>query len=228
MKVAVYTLTRDRLKYTQHCFETLQKRAGCAYDHFVLDNGSADGTQDWLRRNVGLFKHIHLLNENVGISAGSNRAIEMIQHSDAYDLIIKMDNDCEVISENMIGQMVEIFSDVQKFSARFVLSPRVEGIVNQPTRARYTTLGGRRVGITGIVGGLFLVASVAVLCTYRYDENLPLAWGQDDMFCKWFKSQGGEVGYVEGLVVNHFETTGGQAERYPDYFKRKWAEEKRE
>ena len=45
MKFAVLTLTRDRLEYTQHCFETLRQNAGCDYDHYVLDQGSEDGTR---------------------------------------------------------------------------------------------------------------------------------------------------------------------------------------
>jgi GT2 family glycosyltransferase len=46
MNVAVLTLTRDRLPYTQHCFATLKENAGCDYDHIVLDQGSTDGTAE--------------------------------------------------------------------------------------------------------------------------------------------------------------------------------------
>ena len=47
---AVLTLCRDRLAYTQHCFETLRDNAGCDFDHFVLDQGSMDGTDEWLEQ----------------------------------------------------------------------------------------------------------------------------------------------------------------------------------
>ena len=59
-----------------------------------------------------------------------------------------------------------------------------------------------------------------------YPETLPKAWGQDDHFCNWTKSKGCKVGYIEGLIVNHFETTDGQARRFPEYFERKFKEEK--
>ncbi len=52
---------------------------------------------------------------------------------------------------------------------------------------------------------------------------------QDDVFCKWVRRHGGEVGYVEGLVVEHYRGTDQQAKDFPEYFSRKWSEmEKRE
>lgn len=227
MRVAVYSLTRDRLEYTKYCFESLAAKAGYPYDHFVIDNGSEDGTAVWLKDNSKFFKHLILSDSNLGISAGSNLLLQNIVQRNVYDLVVKFDNDCEVVSENILGQMVEIFSEVGRFSPRYALSPRVAGIINQPYRVRFTQLAGRRVGLTGVIGGLFCVIPISVAVHYKYPESLPLAWGQDDHFCKWFKSQGGEVGYVEGLIVNHYETTDGQCRRYPEYFKRKWKEEGR-
>jgi GT2 family glycosyltransferase len=68
VRIAVVTLTRDRLEYTKHCFETLRVNAGCDYDHFVLDQGSGDGTAEWLIRQDDL--EVVPLAENVGICRG--------------------------------------------------------------------------------------------------------------------------------------------------------------
>ncbi len=57
MRIAVLTLTRDRLDYTQHCFQTLQEFAGCDFDHYVLDQGSTDDTVDCL---VGEYGKAHV------------------------------------------------------------------------------------------------------------------------------------------------------------------------
>ena len=222
MKIAIYTLTRDRLEYTKHCFATLKAQSwGYPYDHFVFDNGSQDGTVDWLRHE---YKPFFLARDdyNKGISLASNILLSEIFHGN-YDLIIKMDNDCEVISPNILQQLTEIFAEAGN---RFILSPRVEGINRQPKRIAHTLLGGRDIGITGIVGGLFHVVPVEVYRKYSYPEGLPLAKGQDDHFCHWANSNGIKTGYVEGLVVNHYETTNGQAQRFPEYFERKWKEEK--
>lgn len=234
MRIAIYTLTRDRLEYTKHCFQQLKDRAGMEYDHYVVDNGSEDGTQDWLVENRADFRHLILNTKNEGISKASNQALEAIfsVHNQTenlnYDLVIKMDNDCEVLSPNMLGQVAEIYQDIKSrpFEAGYVLSPYVEGINRQPTRGGTTMKGGRQIGLTAIVGGLFHIVPGHIYKEYRYPEQLPKAWGQDDHFCDWVKKQGGQVGYIEGLKVNHYETTAGQAERFPEYFARKREEEK--
>jgi hypothetical protein len=143
-----------------------------------------------------------------------------------FDLVCKVDNDCEIISENILGQIAEIYSLLPPMGPQYVLSPRVEGIVNQPKRVRETQLGGRRVGLTSIVGGLFHCVPAKVYQQYRYPTNLPLGWGQDDNFCAWARSKGCEVGYIEGLIVNHYLTTDGQAKQDLPYFERKWSEER--
>jgi len=92
MKIAIYTLTRDRLEYTEHCFASLKAQSwGYPYDHFVFDNGSQDGTVDWLRNE---YKPFFLARDdyNKGISLASNILLSEIFHGN-YDLIIKMDND---------------------------------------------------------------------------------------------------------------------------------------
>lgn len=230
MKIAVYSLTRDRLDYSKICFASLQEKAGVEFDHYVLDNNSTDGTKDWLLNQYNYNHDKSYLNyyadSNLGISKASNKLLDIIFKSDKnYDLICKVDNDALIISDNILGQISEIYRDMLPYSCKFVLSPRVEGIVNQPRRIRDFNISGRRIGQVGIVGGLFHCVPAEVYKEYRYPENLPLAKGQDDHFCDWFNKRGGAIGYIEGLIVEHYEGTNKQAERYPDYFKRKFEEE---
>lgn len=227
LRIAVYSLCRDRLDYTKICLASLQEKAGIQFNHLVVDNGSTDGTQEWLQKEYcASNKKCILLSKNHGISKASNIALNAIFASSDPDIVVKFDNDCLVKSENILGQIVEIYKDMGPYHAKFALSPRVEGIARQPTRANYFMFGGRRIGQTGIIGGLFHCVPASVYKDYRYPENLPLAKGQDDHFCDWFRKRGGEVGYIEGLVVEHYEGTNAQALRYPEYFKRKFEEEK--
>jgi hypothetical protein len=141
-----------------------------------------------------------------------------------YDLLVKVDNDCLLVSSNVIKQMVEVYQDLwsRNFAAQWVLSPRVSGLRKQPERARNVMFGGRRVGVVGIVGGIFQFIPKPVLqFGFRYPEDLRLGTGQDDYFCDWFLRQGGYCGYVEGLEVQHYLTTDGQEVEMPEYFERK-------
>ena len=67
MKIAIYTLTRDRLLYTKQTFVSLWEHAGYPFDHFIVDNGSTDGTPEWLTENAGRFRALLLQPENPGI-----------------------------------------------------------------------------------------------------------------------------------------------------------------
>lgn len=227
MKVALYTLTRERIDYTKHCFGQLREKAGYEFDHFVVDNGSEDDTQRWLTAEYQQeYEGVRVIknDRNMGISVGSNQALDYI--GSGYDLIFKMDNDCEVVYDGIIARIVRLYESTPPLRRELFLSPRVEGIVNQPKRARSTMVDDVEIGITGIIGGLFHVMRADTYQQFRYDESLPLAQGQDQQVCAWFRKQGGELGYMEPIVVQHYETTAGQAARYPEYFERKWEEEK--
>lgn len=226
MKIAIYTLTRDRLQYTKDCFTSLWQNAGMPFDHYVFDNGSEDGTREWLMHEYTCtFSQTSFTNH--GISVASNFMVRHIL-MDNYDIICKFDNDAFIRTPNILPQICDVMREAGE---NWILSPRVEGINKQPKRARNVEIAGHPVGVTAIVGGLFHVVPAAVYRRYMeqggYPESLPLAKGQDDHFCHWFKTtQKGNCGYIEDIVVEHYETTDGQAKRYESYFERKWREEK--
>lgn len=221
MRIAVYTLTRDRAAYSEHCFNRLWDYAGYPFDHFVIDNGSTDDTATWLAENRQRFKAVMLLPDNAGISRASNLALDII--GSGYDIIVKLDNDCEIVTPGLFQEMVKVY----EFAGRpLLLSPRVEGINRQPKRVYNIHAGHYTIGRTGIVGGLCHWLPAATYQRYRYPETLPKAWGQDDDLCAWCYKQNVEMGYVEALTVNHYEGTDQQSLRFPAYFERKRMEEK--
>lgn len=223
MKIAVYTLVRERLEYTQQAFDSLWDQVGVEIDHYVVDNYSQDNTKDWLEKYRHKFSWVFYNSENLGISLSSNQALDAILQSKiSYDYIVKMDNDCQLLSSNLFLEMTEV---MQQLNRSILLSPYVEGIRRQPVREYYETIGKYRIGRTGIVGGLCHWLTSDIYQQYRFPVNLPLAWGQDDDLCSWLYTQKIPVGYVEELKVWHIDTTDGQAKKYPEYFKRKWQEE---
>jgi GT2 family glycosyltransferase len=223
MKVAIYTLTRERLDYTKHCFRVLEQKAGYPFHHYVIDNGSLDGTPEWLKAHRAPNFRLFCNARNLGISKASNQALELIGGS--YDLIAKFDNDCEVVTDKLLARIVNLYYRAGATATQYVLSPRVVGIDVQPHRVGMMTLSEMRIGLTSVVGGLFHVVPYQLYARYRYPDAMAKAQGQDQHFCAWVRRMGGKTGYVEDLVVNHYETTKGQALRYPEYFRRKRQEE---
>lgn len=219
MKVAVLSLTRDRLEFTKHCFQTLAENAGCEYDHYVWDNGSTDGTVEWLREQPF---HVFIAGVNNGISAAMNHLLRTAEHEaqppfEPYDVIVKFDNDCELLTPNALRDICELV-----YTYGLLLSPQILGLRQPPaTIGRPLSLGGALVDEKAQIGGIFLAAPASLYDDFRYSETNPL-WGGDDVeVCAWWRARGGKCGYVQGYEAAHYQTTDGQHERFPEYFARK-------
>lgn len=213
MNILAMTLTRDRLSFTQHCFDTVREFAGCDFDWWVLDNGSTDGTQDWLKHQPDI--NTILLNENVGIGQGLNRILDAAGPEN-YDAIIHLDNDLELTQRNTLRDLCEL---VVKGDA--ILSPRILGLNNPPQHTRELQIDGEVILDVPQIGGICLTVPAWLHDTYRYPAELPL-WGLDDAhICATFRQLGGTCGYVKRLEAWHYLGTNGQRAADVPYFVRK-------
>lgn len=218
MRIAVLTLTRDRASYTRHCFNSLLANAGCDFDHYVLDQASEDDTLEVLAEYRP--HRLLLMDENIGVTRGLNTLLDVA--GDDYDVYVKFDNDCELVTADTLKTV----SEVVHSNPNWLISPHIHGLQNPPSVAAVALLNGQRVGVTGIIGGIFLAASRQVFVDhgYRHNPANPL-YGNDDVdICQWLRTKGGSVGYLLDFPAWHYKTTDGQQADLPDYFTRKFAE----
>jgi len=224
-RVAFYTLTYDRLGYTKKSFSSLRKTAGYKYSHFVVDNGSKDGTVEWLKKNIDKDKLI-LNKDNKGISKASNQAVDLITESGKYDIIVKWDNDCIGLTKGWLTKMVEIWQS----NHMIALSCYVQGLVNNPggaTRLAYGTIRKEFMGITKHLGGICHFVGASAYDKFRWDDESFLHGVQDMEFSQHLMFSSYTQGYLENYLVSHGPTdTAQQKVDYPDYFKRR-VDEKR-
>lgn len=224
-KIAVFSLTKNRLYYSQTCFKSLKEKAGYPFFHIVVDNGSTDGTIEWLEKE---YKPDYLIknSENKGISVAQNQAVSYLLKKVKPDIIIAVDNDCLLISDDIFKVIVEIF----KKNKMVCLSPYVEGLRDNPggaPRRRYGNLGGQFIGITDHVGGIFkATSSKPFIDGFRWTEDVPKHAFQDLEFSQYLVKHHYTLGYLENLRVEHFEGTTAQHERYPSYYKLRESERK--
>jgi len=100
IKVSVITRVHNNREITKRCIESIQKNTrNIEYEHIVIDNGSTDGTAEYLR---GL-DFILISNEkNAGCAAALNQGIEKA----SGEYVCNVDNDV-VVSENWLEPLVE-------------------------------------------------------------------------------------------------------------------------
>lgn len=235
LRAAVFTFVMDRLDYTKKMASRMTETAGYPFDWFVIDNGSVDGTDEWFkdraRRDAGGKVFYHRNEKNVGIAKAWNQAADLIagkmaapQRTD-YDILIKIDNDCEMMSEGWLKEMIEIFER----NRMVVLSPYVEGLEDSPggvLRQRsgkdpYVLINDRVLGVVPNLGGICFAAPRELYKDFRFEASSFYAGNKDYMLSIYARQNGYTLFYMEELRCYHIDGTLGQQKRYPDYFAEK-------
>lgn len=222
LKIAIFTLTYDRLEYTKLTLNSLRENAGYPYDHFIVDNGSTDGTAQWLMDNKTQYniKGLILNKENVGISKASNQALDRMKTVDKYDIIIKLDNDCLLETKNILLDIMELF----RRNKRLAVSPNIEGLIdNAGGMPRFTNgyIGQSLFGFVEHIGGIFLAVDAGIYDNFRWKEDDFLHGMQDYIFSQYCLKQGIALVYYENHRAMHIDSTYGQKKKFPDYFERR-------
>ena len=97
MFVSVVIPTYNRRPILEKCLLALERQQACPeidrYEVVVVDDGSTDGTPDWLRGAAERFPHVRLIEQSHGGPAeGRNRGVDH-----AYgDVIVFIDSDLVV------------------------------------------------------------------------------------------------------------------------------------
>lgn len=218
-KVAIFSITYDRLEYTKKSFKSLAETTNYPYDHYVVDNGSTDGTVEWLKKHIDPDKLI-LNQKNVGISKASNQAIEMIKKGN-YQCVVKWDNDCIGLTKGWLNKMVDIWVSNRKIA----LSCYVQGLVDNPGGAQrlgFGTLKGELVGVTKHLGGICHFVDIHAYDDFKWDESSFLHGVQDMEMSQYLLFHGFSQGYLENFYVSHGpKGTVQQKVDYKDYFDRR-------
>lgn len=225
-KVAVFTLTYDRLDYTKRMIKSLRSSTEYPFDWFVVDNGSTDGTVAWLKTQDA---KVIYNKENKGISKASNQAIDEIKKGD-YQIIIKVDNDCEFMTKGVIEYIVDFW----KRNHMIYVSPYPEGLVHNPggaPRVGHGFVGDKEWGgdkmiyieVTEHIGGLFAAIDAKAYDSFRWKDKF-LHGNQDREASVEFRRQGYMPCYIPEQRICHMDTTLVQHEVYKDYFERRKSE----
>lgn len=99
--VAIVILTWNGIAVTQRCLDSLRnKTRNVSYRLIVVDNGSTDGTVEWLKAqpDVTLIAN----NENRGFAAGVNQGIAAAPPD--HDILL-LNNDTEIIEETWLAHL---------------------------------------------------------------------------------------------------------------------------
>jgi len=191
-KVAAITLTFNRLELTKQMVEAFYKTASVDY-HLFIDNGSTDGTQEWL---ADKYDHV-LFEKNMGIAYAFASAVRSI---DGYDFILKLDNDVVPVTDDIVNKMLKFY---ESNNMMFVASP-TDLLLDKnfaPHSISKARLNGYNVEYVTHTGGAFQLIPIEV-CKKLCDDYRHLRQG-DYAIGKFFIKMGYRPVYLRDLEMKH-------------------------
>jgi len=220
MKVAIFSLCKNRFSYTKRTLESLHNKTHIPYEHYIIDQASTDGTLNYLNKHKDIYNlKIYPLGINIGINRGVNFAIDKI--GDEADIILKLDNDVEIETTGWLEKMIKALAP------KSVISPYVKGLIdNRGGVQRYTTIKKLNIGLTPFIGGICMIAHRRAWYedSGGWEFPKPKHAGGDKSFCMKLELAGYKFGYKEDVFIKHIDDTIGQHKKYKNYFEKRKVE----
>jgi len=224
MNIAIYTFTLGRWEYLRKAIDSVNeasKGSNHSIKHFIYSQG-VPFPSDLVKSN-----HIEALETwdmNYGIAEGMNRVIKTFTSA---DLVMKMDDDCKIVSSNFFDHIAEIHT----LMPNMVFSPYPVGLIRNPggppgkrhevkySKSLDTYYTFRYVDH---IGGFARIAPYNLVKNWEYVPDLFLgaSGNEDGQHSSKCIQNSIPMTYLENaIIVEHQESTLGQHERYKNYFK---------
>ncbi len=118
-KVYIIIVTYNAMKWAEKCFSSLRK-SSIPIQCIVVDNGSVDGTQDYIRKN---FPEVELIQneKNLGFGKANNIGIEKAYQNGA-DFFYLMNQDAWIF-EDSIAKLLNVYENYANKDEIGILSP---------------------------------------------------------------------------------------------------------
>jgi len=199
-KILVVTITYNRLEVTKKYLGELRAKAGYDFEHIIVDNGSTDGTVDWLREmcyNV-------ITNEcNEGIVSAWLKGVKFARlQGFEPDFVVKFDNDCEIVTEGILARIMAFYEQCGEYcvtapSDLNILPDYVPAQVNDVNK-----VGDFNVRFTTHIGGMFAVMPIEAFDDMAKEND---GKGIEKDICRggFWRRDGFQCIYLTDLEVKH-------------------------
>lgn len=195
--IVVFTITCNRIDLTKKYLFELKKKAGVRFRHIIIDNGSTDGTVEYLSK---LGYEIISFEENIGIHPAMIYAIDYIIKKYNPEYIVKYDNDCEIHTENILKHILNFYESGCK--SRVVAPLDLQILPKQyPKKILEKKEHGFNIQYVGHVGGIFKVIPKLAAKTL-ITKGIDIKHG--DLFRGRFWIQNGfDMIYLTDIKISH-------------------------
>ncbi len=217
-KVSVITRCYNRLEYTSMCIRSIRHLTDYEdYNHIIIDQGSTDGTKEWLNSLIkeGFYKLKIKNNEkNTGDAGGMLDGYKLVGEDCKY--IMQFDNDCEVITENYLENLVNVMDTNPKIG---VIMLKRNGVTRNIHPKNVRKINNVSLGDIPKATCCMMIRKELLDKINIWYTNEKIGWGFT--ISQKIKSMGYSVLKSLDIQVNHIDggnSKPGQPQKYPTYF----------
>ena len=231
---SIIILTHNQLEHTKLCLQSIKKYTPQPYELILVDNGSTDGTLDYLRKYANDHSNVRVIanKENLGFAAGNNQGLALA----GGDYLLLLNNDT-VVTEGWLAHMLSVF---ERYSEVGIVGP-VSNYVSGPQQvkeASYQSLKkmphfakqwsaahmGQTVEFYRVVGFCLLAKREVIDRIGGLDEQFGSGNFEDDDFCLRAAVAGYKARIAQDAFIHHTgsQTFKGAGINYQQSLLRNW------
>ncbi|UCH09868.1 MAG: glycosyltransferase [Fidelibacterota bacterium] len=239
--VSIIILTHNAVDYTRRCVDSIQQHTNYPHEIIFVDNGSTDGTKDYLRSIAVSNPNCRLIDNetNLGFAAGNNQGVSAARG--AYVLLLNND---VIVGDGWLESLVNALERDERIGLVGPITNYISGrqrLADIPYKSDAEYFGFAatvRTANRGKVTPRRRIAGFAILTRKSlYDElgGLDEDFGsgnfEDDDFCLRAREKGYAIMVDESTYLHHFGSRsfvenridyGASLKRNEKLFRTKW------
>jgi GT2 family glycosyltransferase len=194
--ISILVLTFNHLDKTKQFLELLYKNTKPEFNLVIVDNGSSDGTKDFLEKLEYKNLIVHYNWSNRGIIGGRNQAYRILKNNfEELDKVIFLDND-QFVKKNWDNYYLDLFSlgydivgiEAWKMRSNFLPYCRINSI-----KEEFSYIG---------CGGMMIKNSV-IEDIGLFDVQFNPFYFEDPDFCFRGYQKGYRIGWCSENIIEH-------------------------
>lgn len=220
MKTALVTVCLNHLDITKKFLESVESELDNSYELFILDNGSCDGTFEYLeelsKKESKVKKHVYKSKLNLGFAGGNNLLLkEILKTANEYSNVILINNDT-IVTKESLDLLVNICNSSEDIGATGPVSNYVAGMqcvsIKGLTPENYTAYAKQLAKSTEIhteeigtlIGFCMCIKMSALKETGLLDEQFGVGMYEDNDYSLRLRNNGYRLLFVKQSLIYHF------------------------